>query len=101
MSFLDLDSAKVTFSTLDLSANELRVVSSEGREKSSRPFAMSVELVSGLSDVDLDADEEVVLRCGQASLVLRHDGMIALRGARIVSHSTDTNRLRGRPVHLY
>ncbi|MET0350524.1 MAG: DUF6484 domain-containing protein [Rhizobacter sp.] len=59
--------------------------------------------------VELDADgqrlvvtaqRELVLRCGRASLLLRADGLVELRGESITSHASAANRVRGGSVQL-
>jgi hypothetical protein len=44
--------------------------------------------------------ERIELRCGRASLILEKDGRITLRGTRVVSHASGTNRIRGGSVQL-
>ena len=48
----------------------------------------------------LEAVREVVLRCGEASIVLHADGRIYIRGARIVSEASGANRIRGGSIQL-
>ena len=59
--------------------------------------------------VDVDADgerlivnakEQLVLRCGSASITLTKAGKVIIRGAHIVSHSSGVNRVKGGVVHL-
>lgn len=61
------------------------------------------------AQVEVDADgrrmvvsarDELVLRCGKSSLLLRSDGRIELRGETIVSQAADVNRVRGGSVQL-
>lgn len=47
-----------------------------------------------------EAREEVVLKCGKASLVLRKDGQVVIRGANVVSRSTGANRIKGASITL-
>ena len=44
--------------------------------------------------------ERIELRCGRASLIMEKDGRITLRGTRVVSHASGTNRIRGGSVQL-
>jgi hypothetical protein len=69
--------------------------------------ATTVKLPSQPTDVRLDgkrltfeAADEIVLRCGQASLTLHRNGKIQLKGAYVLSHSTGTNRIRGGSVQI-
>ncbi len=48
----------------------------------------------------LAAEEEIVLRCGPASLTLGRNGKIQIKGAYVLSHSTGTNRIRGGSVQI-
>jgi len=50
--------------------------------------------------VVIEGRDEVVLRCGNASIVMRRDGRIVVRGTEVVSHSTGTNRIRGGSVRI-
>lgn len=47
-----------------------------------------------------EAAEEIVLRCGQASITLRRNGAVVIRGAHLISHSSGMNRIRGGAVHI-
>ncbi|NJO37925.1 MAG: hypothetical protein HC871_10320 [Rhizobiales bacterium] len=47
-----------------------------------------------------DAAEEIVLRCGKASVTLTKAGKILLRGAYIFSRSTGVNKLKGGSIQL-
>jgi hypothetical protein len=46
------------------------------------------------------ARDQIVLRCGKASLTLSADGKIVARGTHLVSHSSGVNRIRGGSVQL-
>lgn len=59
-----------------------------------------VEVEADGERVILCARHELVLRCGKASLVLREDGRIELRGETIVSQAARANRIRGGSVEL-
>ena len=48
----------------------------------------------------VDAKEQLVLNCGKASLTLRRDGRIEIRGETIVSQAAGANRVRGGSVEL-
>lgn len=50
--------------------------------------------------VILEAAEELVLRCGPASLILRRNGMLQIKGAYVVSHASGVNRIRGGSVQI-
>jgi len=50
--------------------------------------------------VILEGDQEVVLRCGDASIMLRRDGKLILRGAYVETTATGLNRIRGGSVKI-
>jgi hypothetical protein len=59
-----------------------------------------VDVVANGQRLVVSAQREVVLRCGQASLTLREDGCIELRGTSILTHAEGANRIRGGSVQL-
>lgn len=50
--------------------------------------------------VKLEAEHDIELKCGQASLTLRYDGRIELRGTHILSASRGPNRVKGATIDL-
>jgi hypothetical protein len=48
--------------------------------------------------VVLDAEDEIVLQCGQASITLRRNGRVVIRGTYVETYATGTNRLKGGQV---
>jgi len=48
----------------------------------------------------LEAEEEVVIRCGQGSVTIRESGKVLVKGTEIVSHAKGANRIRGGSVQL-
>lgn len=50
--------------------------------------------------VKLEAEHDIELKCGQASLTLRYDGRIELRGTHILSASRGPNRVKGATIAL-
>ena len=48
----------------------------------------------------IEAERELVLRCGKSSVVLRADGEIQIRGVRITSRARATNKVRGATVQI-
>ena len=50
--------------------------------------------------LELKAEQEIVLRCGKASITLTRAGKILLRGAYILSRSTGVNKIKGGSVQL-
>lgn len=52
------------------------------------------------SRVRIEAQQELVLECGDASLTLREDGRVTIRGTDVTSHARRTQRIRGGTVHI-
>lgn len=50
--------------------------------------------------VIFDAKEEIVLRCGKASITLTRAGKVLIRGAYLLSRSSGVNRLKGGSVQI-
>ena len=50
--------------------------------------------------VVFNAKQEIVLRCGKASITLTRAGKILIRGAYVLSRSSGANRIRGASVHI-
>mgnify|MGYP003576064765 CR=1 FL=1 len=50
--------------------------------------------------LELTADKEIVLRCGNASITLTRAGKVLIHGAYVSSHSTGVNKIKGGAVHI-
>jgi hypothetical protein len=50
--------------------------------------------------VSFQAQEEISFHCGDASISLRKDGKIVIRGAFVESYATGTNRIKGAAVKI-
>jgi hypothetical protein len=50
--------------------------------------------------VVLEGRHEVVLKCGDASITLRRDGKVIVRGAYVETHSRGVNRIKGAAVKI-
>jgi hypothetical protein len=50
--------------------------------------------------VVLEGKREVVLQCGEASLTLRSDGKVLIRGAYVETYSKGVNRIKGGAVKI-
>jgi hypothetical protein len=48
----------------------------------------------------LEGQDVVVLRCGEGSLTIRANGQIVLKGTRVVSRASETNKIRGASVQI-
>jgi Domain of unknown function (DUF6484) len=54
----------------------------------------------GFRHLLLRADEELVLQCGEAKIVLRRDGKLTIVGKEILSRAFDRHRIRGATVDI-
>ncbi|MDQ6685915.1 MAG: DUF6484 domain-containing protein [Pseudomonadota bacterium] len=61
------------------------------------------------AQIDVDADgkrlvvnagQQLVLRCGRASITLTHAGKVVIEGSYVVSRSTGMNRIKGGSIQL-
>jgi Domain of unknown function (DUF6484) len=50
--------------------------------------------------VTFDAKEEIVLRCGKASITLTRAGKVLIRGAYLLNRSSGVNRIKGASVQI-
>ena len=71
---------------------------SAGPEPAAAPAPVEVEIDG--EKLVLTAGRELVLRCGQASLILTRAGKILIRGTFVLSRSTGVNRIQGGVVHI-
>jgi len=50
--------------------------------------------------ITFDAKQEILLRCGKSSILLRRDGKIVIKGANLVSRSSASNKIKGSSVSI-
>jgi uncharacterized protein (DUF2345 family) len=50
--------------------------------------------------VKLTGHREVIIACGKASITLRANGRVIIRGTQIESYSDGTNRIKGGQVRI-
>jgi len=50
--------------------------------------------------ISFEAKEQIVLKCGKASITLTNAGKILIRGAYLMNHSSGVNRIRGGSVQI-
>jgi hypothetical protein len=50
--------------------------------------------------VRIEGKDEVVLECGSASITLRRNGRVVIKGAYVETHSDGTNRIKGGQVRI-
>ena len=56
------------------------------------------ELFADGKRVNVEAAEEIVLRCGKASITLRSNGRLVIRGTYVEMQASGTNRIKGGAV---
>jgi hypothetical protein len=59
-----------------------------------------VEFPAASSQVAVVAENELSLRCGKASITMKGDGTVAIRGTNVISRASHTNRIRGGNVQI-
>jgi hypothetical protein len=60
----------------------------------------AVEVMADGERLILDAQKQLVLRCGKASITLTREGKVLIAGSYILSRSTGVNRIKGGSVQL-
>jgi hypothetical protein len=69
-------------------------------DEPSEASAPTVDLVIDRKRIVFTAQQEVVLRCGKASIRLSSDGKVVVEGADVVSSARRVNRIRGGAVKI-
>jgi hypothetical protein len=64
------------------------------------PSAAPVEAHVDGKRVVIEGQQEIVLRCGEASITLKRDGKLILRGAYVETHAKGVNRIKGGSVKI-
>ncbi len=67
---------------------------------SSESHAEPVHVTLDGEQVSLSAKNEIVLRCGKASITLTRAGKVLIRGAYLLSRSSGVNRIKGGSVQI-
>lgn len=65
-----------------------------------RPEPVEVARDGAAEVLELTAEREIVLRCGQASIALTQAGKVLIRGTYIFSRSSGVNKIKGGSVQL-
>lgn len=94
--------------TSDDEGREVALMFEEGDPR--RPIVMgkmvsplaagSTEAAADGRRVEINAEEEIVLRCGESSITLTRAGKIIIRGAYVLSRSSGVNRIQGGSVEI-
>jgi hypothetical protein len=74
-------------------------------EETASPTPTTVSPTVVEADVDgkrvrLVAQDEIVLECGNASITLRRNGRVVIKGTYVETHSDGTNRIKGGQVRI-
>jgi len=64
------------------------------------PSATPVEAHVDGKRVVIEGEQEIVLKCGEASITLKRDGKVILRGAYVETHAKGVNRIKGGSVKI-
>ncbi|WP_242396311.1 DUF6484 domain-containing protein [Anaeromyxobacter oryzisoli] len=64
------------------------------------PAREAVEVEVDRERLVIEAREEVVLRCGEASLTLHRNGKVVIRGLHVETRAAGTNRIKGGTVKI-
>jgi hypothetical protein len=81
-------------------AEEERVLEPEGAPEGETAQAQPVEAHVDGKRVVIEGTDEVVLKCGQASITLRRNGKLVIKGTYVETHSTGVNRIKGGSVQV-
>jgi uncharacterized protein (DUF2345 family) len=83
-----------------------KLIVEEGKPKAQPPEVSAVNpplVIEADSDgrrVRLVAKDEIVLACGKASITLRRNGRVIVRGTHVETCSEGTNRIKGGHVRI-
>lgn len=50
--------------------------------------------------ITFDAKDEIHLRCGKSSILLRRDGKVVIKGSHLISRSSGGNKIKGSSVNI-
>jgi hypothetical protein len=59
------------------------------------PDGNSVQVTADGQRLEVAARDEIVLRCGEASITLRRNGRVVIKGAYVETRARGTNRIKG------
>lgn len=62
--------------------------------------AQDQELVVDGKRIVFEAEQEIVLKCGEGSITLSRDGKIVVKGTQLISRSTGVNKIKGGSVQI-
>ena len=56
-------------------------------------------LIDG-NKLTIDAQEELILQCGDSSISLKQHGKVVIRGTQLISHASGANKIKGGNVNI-
>ena len=69
-------------------------------EAAARPAQQPIEAQVDGKRVVIEGEDEIILQCGQASITLRRNGRVLIRGTVIDSQASTTQRIKGGSVQI-
>ncbi|HEX5243349.1 MAG TPA: DUF6484 domain-containing protein [Tepidisphaeraceae bacterium] len=69
-------------------------------QSGAKPPTQKMKLSADGQSLLLEADQEIVLRCGRSSITLTRAGKVLIRGAYLLSRSSGVNRIKGGSVQI-
>ena len=90
----------ICFAGLERTPVIVGIVLGPGAQPIATEAPPAIDLLVDRRRIVFSAREEVVLRCGKASIVLTADGKVVVRGADVVTTAAGTNRIRGGSVRI-
>jgi hypothetical protein len=79
---------------------QARIPEPEQKEEISLPPDELPELIIDGKKIAFEAKEEIVLRCGKASITLTKAGKVLIKGAYLLNRSSGANRIKGGSVQI-
>ncbi|HKO51799.1 MAG TPA: DUF6484 domain-containing protein [Polyangiaceae bacterium] len=83
-----------------LAEDEAALPAARETSNAQAPATASVLAVVDGKRVRITAEDEIVLECGEASITLRRNGRLIIRGAYVETRARGTNRIKGGNVRI-
>jgi len=79
---------------------EQEAESSPGIELPKKQIEPPKQAVVDGETVKIEARKQIVLECGKGSITIRKDGKILVKGTKLVSRASETNKIKGASVNI-
>ncbi len=76
------------------------VIEPQALQDQAAPPSLAVQVHADGERHVIEAEREIVLRCGEASITLTRAGKVIIRGAYILSRSTGYNKIKGAAIDI-